>query len=122
MHINGVLTVKVGRGGGTGNVRTNAPNAATLPNAKVAVLVPAPDDRATPAASLLKTRLMDRVHRGGHGKCSGCRFVHWQPDEIIIIIAATKVRIVSFFILVPLLIASRIVELVLASETQLAVA
>jgi len=35
-----------------------APNADTLPNAKVAVLVPAPDDRATPAASLLKTRLM----------------------------------------------------------------
>src|SRR5882724_9161698 len=89
-----------------------APKADTLPKARVAVLVPAPDDRATPAASLLKTRLMDEftVAVTVSVPVAVCALA---TDEIIIIIAATKVRIVSFFILVPLLIASRIVELVL---------
>ena len=36
-----------------------APKADTLPNASVAVLVPAPADSATPATSLLNTRLME---------------------------------------------------------------
>src|SRR5258708_23393245 len=38
-----------------------APKAETLPKFSVAVLVPPPDESATPAPSLLKTRLMDEL-------------------------------------------------------------
>src|SRR5262249_25018815 len=78
-----------------------APKAETLPNASVAVLVPAPLARATPEASELKTRPMEPWTVA---VTVSVPVAVWATaaDEIIIS-AAKMVKSTTFFIVVPLL-------------------
>src|SRR5262249_32262422 len=84
-----------------------APKAKTLPNASVALLVPAPDDKATPAASELNTRLLDEFTGAvtvsdPDAVLPACAMAN---DEIIMIMAAVTVKRINFFIfVVPLLV------------------
>src|SRR5262245_48743582 len=78
------------------------PKAEMLPKASVAVLVPAPAERATPAASELKTRPMEPWTVAV--TVSVPLAVSWATaaDEVIIS-AAKMVKSTTFFIVVPLL-------------------
>jgi hypothetical protein len=82
-----------------------APKAETLPKFNVAALVPAPDDKATPATSELKTRLMDEftvavtvnVPLAVFPACAAANDDARSSIAIVAIVYMT-----SFFIVVPL--------------------
>ena len=100
-----------------------APKADTLPNARVAVFVPAPES-ATPEASELKTRLMLPVTVAVTVSVPLAVVCATAAEEIIIS-AAKMVKSNTFFIVVPLLISNSKVHYfkkAILQKTQLAVA
>src|SRR5579859_3067148 len=86
-----------------------APKAETLPKFSVAVLVPAPDESATPAASLLKTRLMDELTVAF---TVNVPVAVWAASIAGTMSIATIVVRTSFFIVFPLLLVTFISRII----------